>query len=44
MMVACSGKERTLKNYAQLFDASGWKLVNVHKTPSPVQLIEAVKV
>ena len=43
MMVTCSGKERTLQDYSKLFDASGWKLVTMHKTPAPLQLIEAVR-
>ena len=44
MMVLCSGKERTLKEYSNLLDASGWKFLAKHDTGSPLQLIEAVKI
>ena len=44
MMVVASGKERTVKEFEKIFEASGWKLVTVHKTLGPIQLIEAVRI
>ena len=44
MLVMTGGKERTAKEYAGLFEQTGFRLKNVYPTPSPVQIVEAVKV
>ncbi|MDQ4122864.1 MAG: acetylserotonin O-methyltransferase [Acidobacteriota bacterium] len=44
MLVMTGGKERTATEYAQLFEKAGFKLINVHPTPSPLQIVEAVRV
>lgn len=44
MLVMTGGKERTEKEYAALFEKTGFKLTRVIPTPSPTQIIEAVKV
>jgi hypothetical protein len=44
MLVMTGGKERTADEYAQLFEKTGFKLVNVYPTPSPMQIVEAVRV
>ncbi len=40
-MLAIGGKERTLAQYEQLFAATGFKLRALHRTPGPIDLIEA---
>jgi ubiquinone/menaquinone biosynthesis C-methylase UbiE len=44
MLVMTGGKERTAKEYAALFEKAGFRLTNVYPTPSPMQIVEAVKV
>ena len=44
MLAMTGGKERTAKEYAALFDQAGFKLVNVHPTSSPMQIVEAIRV
>jgi hypothetical protein len=44
MLVNTGGKERTAMEYASLLAESGFKLTNVYPTPSPVQIVEAVRV
>lgn len=44
MLVMTGGKERTAKEYAELFEKTGFRLTNVYPTPSPMQIVEAVKI
>ena len=44
MLGMTGGKERTPTEYAELFERAGFRLVAVHPTPSPLQIVEAVKV
>lgn len=44
MLVMTGGKERTAEEYAELFEKTGFKLTNIIATPSPVQIVEAVRV
>jgi hypothetical protein len=44
MLAMTGGKERTEKEYAALFEQTGFKLTRVIPTPSPMQIVEAVKV
>jgi hypothetical protein len=44
MLVMTGGKERTKTEYAALFEKTGFKLTNVIPTPSPMQIVEAVRV
>jgi Transcriptional regulator len=44
MLAMTSGKERTAKEYADLFEKTGFKLTRVIQTPSPMQIVEAVRV
>ncbi len=44
MLVMTGGRERTATEYAELFDKTGFKLTNVIPTPSPTQIVEAVRV
>lgn len=44
MLVMTGGKERTATEYAALFERTGFKLTNVIPTPSPMQIVEAVRV
>ena len=44
MLVMTGGKERTEKEYAELFEKTGFKLTRVIPTPSPTQIVEAVRV
>ena len=44
MLAMTGGKERTPSEYAELFEQSGFKLTNVILTPSPLQIVEAVRV
>jgi hypothetical protein len=44
MLVMTGGKERTEKEYAALFEQSGFRLTRVVQTPSPMQIVEAVRV
>jgi len=43
MMVVTGGRERTLNEYSELFDAAGLKFNRIIPTDSPLSLIEAVK-
>lgn len=43
MLAMTSGRERTAAEYAALFEKAGFKLTNVIPTPSPLQIVEAVK-
>jgi hypothetical protein len=43
MLAMTSGRERTAKEYAELFEKAGFKLTNVIPTPSPLQIVEAIK-
>ena len=44
MLAMTGGKERTPREYAELFEQAGFKLTNVYLTPSPLQVVEAVRV
>jgi ubiquinone/menaquinone biosynthesis C-methylase UbiE len=44
MLVMTGGKERTQKEYAALFEKTGFKFERVIPTPSPLQIVEAVRV
>lgn len=44
MLVMTGGKERTPSEYAALLEKAGFKLVAIHPTPSPLQIVEAVRV
>jgi O-methyltransferase domain/Dimerisation domain len=44
MLVMTGGKERTANEYAELFEKTGFRLTNVIPTPSPMQIVEAIKV
>jgi ubiquinone/menaquinone biosynthesis C-methylase UbiE len=44
MLVMTGGKERTASEYAELFEKTGFKLTGVYPTPSPLQIVEAVRV
>jgi hypothetical protein len=43
MLAMTSGRERTAAEYAELFEKTGFKLTNVYSTPSPLQIVEAVR-
>lgn len=43
MLAMTGGKERTAKEYAALFEKTGFRLTNVIPTPSPMQIVEAVR-
>jgi hypothetical protein len=42
-MLAIGGKERTLAQYEALFAEAGLRLVKLHRTPGPIDLIEATR-
>ena len=44
MLVMTGGKERTATEYSELFEKTGFKLTNVYPTPSPMSIVEAVRV
>lgn len=44
MLVMTGGKERTANEYAELFEKTGFRLTNVYPTPSPMQIVEAVRI
>jgi hypothetical protein len=44
MLAMTGGKERTAAEYAALFEKTGFKLTRVIPTPSPMQIVEAVRV
>jgi hypothetical protein len=44
MLVMTGGKERTATEYSQLLEKAGFKLIAVHPTPSPLQIVEAERV
>ena len=44
MLVMTGGKERTAREYSELFEQTGFRLTNVYLTPSPVQIVEAVRI
>jgi len=44
MLAMTGGKERTPSEYAALLEQTGFKLTNVIFTPSPLQIVEAVRV
>jgi hypothetical protein len=44
MLAMTGGKERTAREYAEIFEKTGFKLTNVYPTPSPLQIVEAVRV
>lgn len=44
MLAMTGGKERTEKEYAALFEKTGFKLNRVIPTPSPMQIVEAIRV
>jgi len=44
MLLMPGGKERTELEYSELFENCGFKLLKVHQTPSPMNIIEAVRV
>jgi hypothetical protein len=41
MLVVVGGRERTQTEYRQLLEASGFALVKIFDTKSPISLIEA---
>lgn len=43
MLVMTGGKERTEKEYAELFEKTGFKLTRIIPTPSPLQIVEAIR-
>jgi len=43
MLAMTGGKERTAKEYAALFEKTGFRLTRVIATPSPMQIVEAVR-
>ncbi|REJ75240.1 MAG: methyltransferase [Acidobacteria bacterium] len=43
MLAMTTGRERTTAEYSDLLTASGWQLERVIPTPSPMQIVEAVK-
>ncbi|MET0752206.1 MAG: methyltransferase [Pyrinomonadaceae bacterium] len=44
MLAMTGGKERTATEYAELFEKTGFRLTRVIPTPSPMQIVEAVRV
>lgn len=44
MLAMTGGKERTEREYAALFEKTGFRLTRVIPTPSPMQIVEAVRV
>ena len=44
MLAMTSGRERTASEYAGLFEKAGFKFTRVIPTPSPMQIVEAVKI
>lgn len=44
MLAMTSGRERTAAEYSELFEKSGFKFVAVHPTPSPLQIVEAIRI
>ena len=44
MLAMTGGKERTEKEYAALFEKTGFKLTRVIPTRSPMQIVEAVRI
>ena len=44
MLAMTSGRERTAAEYSDLFEKAGFKLTRVIPTPSPLQIVEAVKI
>jgi hypothetical protein len=44
MLVMTGGKERTATEYSELFEKTGFRLTSVIPTPSPTQIVEAVRV
>jgi hypothetical protein len=44
MLAMTGGKERTAAEYAALFEKTGFGLTRIIPTPSPVQIVEAVRV
>ena len=43
MLAMTGGKERTAKEYAELFEKTGFRLTRVIATASPMQIVEAVR-
>lgn len=43
MLAMTGGRERTASEYAALFEKTGFKLTRVIPTPSPMQIVEAVR-
>jgi O-methyltransferase domain/Dimerisation domain len=44
MLAMTSGRERTAAEYSDLFEKTGFQLTNIIPTPSPTQIVEAIKV
>jgi hypothetical protein len=44
MLAMTGGKERTATEYARLLEKTGFKLTRVIPTPSPMQIVEAIRV
>jgi hypothetical protein len=40
MLIACTGKERTIEEFDALFDAAGLKRTALHQTGTPQAVIE----
>ncbi len=43
MLAMTGGKERMATEYAGLFEKTGFRLTRVIPTPSPMQIVEAVR-
>lgn len=44
MLAMTGGKERTATEYAELFEKTGFRLEQIIPTPSPMQIVEAIRV
>jgi hypothetical protein len=44
MLVAAGGRERTEKQFREIFEASGWKLSRVIPTATPETIVEGIPV
>jgi hypothetical protein len=41
--MASGGRERTAKEFQELFTKGGFELTNIIPTPSPISIIEGIK-
>lgn len=44
MLLIAGGKERTQKEYCELLENAGFKLINIIQTPSVMNIVEAVRI